>query len=129
MPHAVVHRLRNAQPEHRHGLIEAVNSAMIEALQVPDDSHPVRLCEYESDTFSIPAGSSASFTLIEATIFTGRTLETKRRLYTALIDRLKDLGIAPDDVRVVLYEVPLENWGLRGGTPASEIDLGFEVAI
>jgi hypothetical protein len=29
----------------------------------------------------------------------------------------------------VLYEVPLENWGLRGGKPASEIDLGFEIAI
>lgn len=129
MPHAVLHRLRQARPEHRRELIEAVNRAMIEALRVPDDSHPVRLCEYESDAFSIPAGSSEAFTLVEATIFPGRTLETKRRLYTALIDRMKGLGIAADDVRVVLYEVPLENWGLRGGTPASEIDLGFEVAI
>ncbi len=129
MPHAVVHRLRGAPPEQRRGLIEAVNSAMVEVLRVPDVNHPVRLCDYESDAFLIPAGSSESFTLIEATIFTGRTLETKRRLYTSLIDRMKDLGIGPDDVRIVLYEVPLENWGLRGGTPASELDLGFEVGI
>ena len=126
MPHAVVHRLRTAQPENRRGLIEAVNRAMIEALRVPDDSHPVRLCEYESDAFLIPVGSSGSFTLIEATIWTP---ETKRRLYTGLIDRMKGLGVAARDVRIVLYEVPLENWGLSGGTPASEIDLGFEVEI
>ena len=129
MPHAVVHRLRTAQPENRRGVIEAVNRAMIEALRVPDDSHPVRLCEYESDAFLIPSGSSGSFTLIEATIFPGRTPETKRRLYTGLIDRMKGLGVAARDVRIVLYEVPLENWGLSGGTPASEIDLGFEVTI
>jgi hypothetical protein len=29
----------------------------------------------------------------------------------------------------VLHEVPLENWGIRGGTPASDVDLGFEVGV
>jgi hypothetical protein len=24
---------------------------------------------------------------------------------------------------------PLENWGIRGGTPASDVDLGFEVGV
>jgi hypothetical protein len=29
----------------------------------------------------------------------------------------------------VLNEVPLENWGIRGGQPASEVDLGFKVNV
>ena len=42
---------------------------------------------------------------------------------------LGDLGVAPDDVFVILREPPMENWGIRGGVPASEVDLGFEVEV
>ena len=129
MPHAVVHRLRGVSPIGRRAIIEAVNRAFIGALKVPEDTHPVRLCEYDVDAFLIPRQSSAAFTLIEATVYPGRTIETKRRLYTRLIDELGKAGIAAEDIRIVLYEVSLENWGLKGGIPASEIDLGFEVEI
>lgn len=129
MPHAVIHRLRDAEPQDRRAIILAVNDAIIEALKVPEDTHPTRLCEYDRDAFLIPGESSERFTLVEITVYPGRTLDTRRALYKAVVGRLDALGVAPTDVRVVLYEVPLENWGLRGGTPASEIDLGFEIAI
>jgi hypothetical protein len=32
-------------------------------------------------------------------------------------------------VLIALREVALENWGIRGGTPASDVDLGFEVDV
>jgi len=129
MPHAAIHRLLGAPPDDRRAIVEAVNRAMIEALRVPEDSHPVRLHEFDAEAFLIPAESTEAFTLVEATIFSGRSLETKRALYRGLIDNLGSLGIVAADVRVVLYEVPRENWGLKGGQPASEIDLGFEVEI
>jgi phenylpyruvate tautomerase PptA (4-oxalocrotonate tautomerase family) len=129
MPHAAVHRRRNAQPKNRRAIVEAVNRAMVNALKVPEDSHPVRLQEYADEAFLVPAASSDAFTLVEATIFSGRTLETKRALYQAIVEEFNVLGIAAADVRIVLYEVPRENWGLKGGVPASEIDLGFEVEI
>ncbi len=129
MPHAVVHRLNAARLIDRRAIIEAVNRAFIDALKVPEDTHPVRLCEYDADAFLVPAQSSAAFTLIEATIYPGRTIKTKRKLYQCMISELGKTGIAAQDIRVVLYEVHRENWGLRGGLPASEIDLGFEVEI
>jgi phenylpyruvate tautomerase PptA (4-oxalocrotonate tautomerase family) len=129
VPHAAIHRLRDVEPKRRRDIIQAVNGAIIEALKVPNDTHPTRLCAYDPDTFLIPKESSDRFTLVEITIYPGRSLETRRSLYKAVVDRLGALGIDPLDVRVVLYEVPLENWGLRGGIPASEIDLGFEIAI
>jgi phenylpyruvate tautomerase PptA (4-oxalocrotonate tautomerase family) len=46
-----------------------------------------------------------------------------------LISELGEVGLAAEDIRIVLYEVPRENWGLKGGIPASEIDLGFKVEI
>ena len=27
------------------------------------------------------------------------------------------------------FAVPPENWGIRGGQPASEVDLGFEIKV
>ena len=129
MPHASIHRLQGAEPNDRRGIVEAVNRAMIEALRVPEDSHPVRLQKYEAEAFLIPAESTEAFTLVEATIFSGRSLETKKALYRAIIAKLGAIGIAAADIRVVLYEVPRENWGLKGGQPASEIDLGFDVEI
>jgi hypothetical protein len=30
-------------------------------------------------------------------------------------------------VNVVFYEPPLENWGIRGGEPVNELNLGFQV--
>lgn len=129
MPHAAIHRQSGAPPSDRRAIIEAVNRAFIDVLKVPEDTHPVRLVEYDADSFLIPRQSSAAFTLVEATVYPGRTIETKRRLYAAMISNLGELDIAAEDVRIVLYEVARESWGLRGGLPASEIDLGFEVEI
>jgi phenylpyruvate tautomerase PptA (4-oxalocrotonate tautomerase family) len=66
---------------------------------------------------------------VEITLFAGRSLEAKRRLYQGIVRRFADLGIPPGEVVIVLHEVPRENWGIRGGHPASEVDLGFEVAV
>ena len=129
MPHAAIHRRRDVPPRDRGALVAAVNRAMITALRVPEDSHPVRLSEYDADAFLIPKGCGDGFTLVDITIYPGRTPETKRALYRFVIAELEALGIAPMDVRIVLYEVPREHWGLRGGIPASEIELGFTVEV
>lgn len=53
----------------------------------------------------------------------------KRRLYQEIVRRLGALGIAPGGVFIVLHEPPLVNWGLRGGQPACELDLGFRLDV
>jgi phenylpyruvate tautomerase PptA (4-oxalocrotonate tautomerase family) len=62
-------------------------------------------------------------------MFAGRSLDAKRHLYRAVVRNLGRLGIPPSDVLIALREVALENWGIRGGTPASDVDLGFEVDV
>ena len=63
------------------------------------------------------------------TMFAGRSLETKRRHYRAIAQVLRSHDVPPDDAVFVLEEVPMENWGVDGGVPASEVDLGFDVEI
>jgi phenylpyruvate tautomerase PptA (4-oxalocrotonate tautomerase family) len=38
-------------------------------------------------------------------------------------------GIEPEDMFIMLHEVPLDNWNIRGGTTATESGLGFKAAV
>jgi hypothetical protein len=62
-------------------------------------------------------------------MFPGRSFSAKRRLYEAIVGNLGKLGIAAIDVFIVLHEPPMEDWGVRGGRPASEVELGFPVDV
>lgn len=94
---------------------------------IPDDDRIQRLYEISKKNFDV---SSEDFTLIEITIFEGRSIETKRLLYSSIVDNLsQNPGISSKNILIVLHEVPLVNWGISGGRPASEVDLGFKVDI
>jgi len=54
--------------------------------------------------------------------FKGRTQEMKKLLYRLIVENLKnDAGIDPQAVMIIIYDVPKEDWGIRGGQMASEI--------
>ncbi|WP_051957951.1 hypothetical protein [Desulfobacter vibrioformis] len=53
----------------------------------------------------------------------------KQRLYKLIFNQLKKLGYQDNDAVIVLSEPELNNWGVRGGIPANEIDLGFNLKV
>ena len=110
-------------------IIETIHSAMKESLKIPENDRNIRFREYTPDDFQVPPDKTGNYTLVEITIFAGRSLEAKRELYGRIVNGLNKIGIPEGDVFIVLHEVPLENWGIRGGVPASEVDLGFKVDI
>jgi len=129
MPSTLV-SIRKARPlDERRAIVEAVHAALVEAIKIPDRDRTVRLQTFAAEEFAVNPKATENFTLVEVSLFTGRTLMAKRALYQALVHRLGELGIAPLDVKVILHEVPRENWGLRGGIPGSEIELGFKVEV
>ena len=38
-------------------------------------------------------------------------------------------GIPDDHILILLRESPLQNWGIRGGQAACDIDLGFQLDV
>jgi phenylpyruvate tautomerase PptA (4-oxalocrotonate tautomerase family) len=129
MPLVRIEVREGRSPSEKKALLEAVHFALVEALKIPELDRMQRLHELPADCFEIPPDKSGMFTLVEVTMFPGRSLEAKRRLYGALVRNLGELGIKPRDVFIILHEPPMENWGIRGGVPASEVDLGFEVNV
>ena len=114
---------------HKQALLDAAHAALVEALEIPDHDRMQRIVEHAHEDFELPPASSDNFVLVEVTMFAGRSRQAKRHLYQALVRNFGELGVAPADVLVVLHEPPMDNWGIRGGQMASEVDLGFEVQV
>lgn len=125
MPSTRIETRKGWLGDRRLELIEAVQRALVAHLKIPESDRSVRLLEYEADSF---IGTSEKATEIEVTLFTGRSIEAKRNLYKGLVDALAAFGLAPNEIKVMLIEVPRENWGLRG-MPGSEVQLGFKVEV
>ena len=110
-------------------VIEAVQSALRVALHLPEWDRTLRLIEHAPDHFAVPPGRGPRYTLVEVTMFSSRSLVAKRALYQAIVRNLGALDVPAEDVKITLIEVPPENWGVRGGHPASEVELGFKIDV
>ena len=67
------------------------------------------------------------YTIIEISLFEGRSDEAKRRLIAELFARIDaQAGIAPQSVEITLRETSRVNWGIRGQN-AADLDLGYRV--
>ena len=120
---------RSGWIDNAQAVIDAVQSALREALRLPEWDRTLRLFEHEPSHFAVPPGRGPRYTLVEVTMFAGRSLEAKRALYRGIVRNLGRLGVPADDIKITLLEVPPENWGICGGHPASEVDLGFEIKV
>ncbi|HTP95606.1 MAG TPA: tautomerase family protein [Burkholderiales bacterium] len=129
MPNATIEVRRDCTEQQGRSLIDAVHSAMMEALGIPAWDRTLRLIRHDAADFAAPPQASENFTLIEIDLFAGRSLAAKKALYQAIVRNLGALGIAASDVKILLRESVPENWGVRGGVPASEIDLGFRIDV
>jgi phenylpyruvate tautomerase PptA (4-oxalocrotonate tautomerase family) len=129
MPSTLVSIRKARPPAERAALVEAVHAALVEGIKIPQQDRTVRLQTFAPEDFAVGPKAGENYTLVEVSLFSGRSLDAKRALYEALVRRLGELGIAPLDVKVILHEVPRENWGLRGGVPGSELELGFKVEV
>jgi hypothetical protein len=94
-----------------------------------DDDRTRRLIEHDPENFEIPPGRTERYALVEITAFPSRSPGAKRNLYQAIVGNLGDPGIEPEDVSFVLVGPAMENWGIRGGQPASEVALGFRLDV
>jgi phenylpyruvate tautomerase PptA (4-oxalocrotonate tautomerase family) len=129
MPLVRVEIIRGRSLAERKRLLDGVHDALVEAFGIPDDDRTQRMIEHDPENFEIPPGASERYTLIEITAFPGRSPTAKRHLYQALVRNLGDASVPASDISVVLHEPPMENWGIGGGKPASEVDLGFRVDV
>ena len=127
MPLVKIELAHGKEPAFLIALKDTIMDCVQEALRLPADDRNVRLIEYAPDFFSLKKPYEL---LVEITLFSGRSAETKKILYQKIVATLESqCGVPKESVFIVLHEQPRENWGVRGGVPASEITLDFAVNI
>jgi phenylpyruvate tautomerase PptA (4-oxalocrotonate tautomerase family) len=108
-------------------LREIVMSQVVQTLQLSENDQNFRLIEYEPDFFQMKPPYKV---IIEISLFSGRTPKTKKLLFQNLVQQLETHQLFErKEVFILLNEQPIENWGVRGGIPANELELGFIVEI
>jgi len=112
-------------------IIEAVHSALRDAFKLLPGDRNVRLVAHEPHRFACPPACRQPelYTHVSIDAFAGRSLDAKRTLYRMIVAKLESLGIPRDHVKILLRELPRENWGIRGGQAGSDVELGFKVDV
>jgi phenylpyruvate tautomerase PptA (4-oxalocrotonate tautomerase family) len=109
-------------------LLEAVQRALVEGIRIPEEDRCIRLYELPAEAVLAPPGTTDKYTVVEVSMFKGRSLEAKRRLYSALARELAAFGLERRDVKVLIHELVRENWSV-GGVALSDVELGFTVEV
>lgn len=115
MPLIRIEILKGKDTSYKKTLLDAVHDALAAAIGIPDWDRFQRLYELEPECFERAPGKTDHFTMIEITMFPGRTKAQKARIFEEITKELYTrLGINNGDVFIVIQEPPNENWGLAG---------------
>lgn len=99
------------------------------ALAYPAEKRFHRFIGLEPEDFIYPADRGPDYTIIEVSMFEGRSEGAKRALIRELFTRLEaEAGLKPHSVEITITETPKVNWGIRGMN-AEDLALGYRVDV
>ena len=108
---------------------DIVHSCVMDALAYPKDKRAHRFIQLEPQEFYYPAGRSERYTIVEFSMFEGRSVGAKKTLIRLMFERFeRELGIGRMDLEMTIFETPRHNWGFRG-LPGDEHVLNYEVEV
>lgn len=129
MAQVVVFGLRASVEAHRAALSDAIHDAIMAALDYPPEKRFQRFIGLEPSDFIYPEDRGPNYTIIEISMFEGRSGAAKRMLISELFARIESAaGIPPHSVEITITETPKMNWGIRGRN-AADLALDYKVEI
>lgn len=131
MPSTTIDVRKRWSDEDEAAIIDAVHAALVSAFRIPEDDKHVRLIEHLPHRLAHPPALAQPdlMTLVTIDCFAGRSLDAKRTLYREIVERLATLGIPADHITITVRDIARENWGIRGGQAACDVDVGFDVNV
>ena len=130
MPLVKIEMMKGRNPRQKKLILDGIHQALVDSIKIPVKDRKQRIYELEPEDFEVGSYKKENYLLIEITMFKGRSLEAKKLLYKKIVSNLTNaLGIEGNEILIVLYEPPLENWGIRGGQLASDVNLGYKIDI
>ena len=113
----------------RKQISDLIHQVLVASVGLPEDKRFHRFIPLASENFIYPAGRSAAYTIIEISMFEGRSPEAKKDLLNGLMRGfVEDLAMAAEDVEITIFETPRANWGIRGQI-AADLVLDYKVEV
>ena len=110
-------------------LSDVIHACVVEALDYPPGKRFHRFLPLQPEDFVFPSDRSAQYTIIEISMFEGRSAAARKRLITLLFAKIaSEIGIDPQDIEITITETPRTNWGIRG-RPGDELGLEYRVEV
>lgn len=97
-------------------------------MQLPASQRFHRFVPLDPQCFIAPPDRSQDYTLIEVSMFEGRSTAAKKLLITELFRTTSAVGLEAQDVEIIITETPRSNWGVRG-VPGDELHLTHHVEV
>lgn len=109
---------------YRQAILDGLYVALRDALDVPEGDHFMTLSEHPAANFRTgPAYGvlrSEDVLYIDITVFNTRTAAQKAALFRRIVEVLSEKpGLRPEDVFIVVHDVPKENWSVGNGLPVA----------
>lgn len=129
MSQVKVYSLRETLDPIKKRMSDVIHSCVVDALSYPKDKRAHRFFPLAPDDFYVPSGRTERYTILELSMFEGRSVEAKKHLIRLLFDRFSaELHISPTDLEITIFETPKHNWGFRG-LPGDEHSLDYRVDV
>lgn len=129
MAQVKLYGLRHQLAPHIPAISDVIHSCVVDALQYPPDKRAHRFLPLEPGEFFYPSGRTGRYTIVEFSMFEGRSVEAKKTLIRLMFERFhSQLGIAPADLEMTIFETPKHNWGFRG-LPGDEHTLNYKIEV
>lgn len=108
---------------------DVIHSCIVDGLKFPPDKKFQRYFPMDNDNFYYPTDRTEKYTIIEVSIFEGRSVEAKKEFIGLIYKRFREqLDILENDIEITIFETPKFNWGIRG-LPGDELTLNYKVNI
>ena len=129
MAQVIVYGHRESIDQRREVLSKAIHGAIMSALAYPPEKRFQRFIALDADDFIHPDDRGPDYTIVEISMFEGRTETARRELIEQLFVRIEaEAGISPHSVEITITETPKVNWGIRGAN-AADLALGYRVDV
>ena len=114
MPLIQVHLARDTFDKHHEAIGHAIHDAQIAALGIPADDRFQIFTPHDAGELKFDPGYNGvdrqNLLVIQVIAVHMYAVDTKRRFFQAVVDRLRPLNIRPEDVLISLTENGFEDW-------------------
>jgi len=129
MAQVIIYSHRENLAARKKAISDVVHASVTTVLGLPQDKRFHRFIALEKDDFVHPPDRSSRYTILELSMFEGRSVDVKKELIRSLFTGFeRDLGIFPQDLEITIHESPKANWGIRGQT-GDELKLPYKVEL